>query len=165
MGKDPSVLPPTPSPKKTASSAAFKPSTPTESRTVAKTPGKPAKEVSRPMILATQSGSTAGAKITRPASPLRPTSPFRQPITQVKEFHFASDARVRRKTNNKVDDSQQEGNSHAYGGDVRATEAMAGMEMDGVVVDEEFATRMKAYEIGKASILAWGETRGRYVDN
>lgn len=121
------------------------------------------------MILATQSGgTTAGGKITRPASPLRPTSPFRQPITQVKEFHFASDARVRRKTNNNVDDSQQEGNSHAYGVDVRAvteTEAMAGMEMDDVVVDEELATRMKAYEIGKASILAWGETRGRYVDN
>ena len=32
-------------------------------------------------------------------------------------------------------------------------------------VDEGLAVRMKAHEIGKASILAWGETQGRYLDN
>jgi hypothetical protein len=30
--------------------------------------------------------------------------------------------------------------------------------------DEGLAARMKAREIGQASILAWGETRGRYLD-
>ena len=31
-------------------------------------------------------------------------------------------------------------------------------------VDEGLAVRIKAHEVGKASILAWGETRGRYLD-
>ena len=167
-GKDPSVLPPSPSPKKAAPATAVRPVTPAGSRGVVKTPGKPAKEVSRPLIVATQTGSAAAAaKITRPASPVRPASPFRQPITQVKEFHFASDARVRRKTNCKIDSSQREGNSHSQGGDVEAvTESgkMDEVETDGVV-DEGLAARMKAHEIGKASILAWGETRGRYTDD
>ena len=30
--------------------------------------------------------------------------------------------------------------------------------------DDGVAVRMEAREIGKASILAWGETRGRYLD-
>ena len=151
------MLPPTPSPKK-AASATVRPSTPAGGRAVAKTPAKPAKEISTPMILATQGGSA----IVRPASPLRPASPFRQPITQVKEFHFASDARARRKTNSKVDGAEREGNSKEM-----EMGRMEGVEMDGTgdVVDEGLATRMKAHEIGMASILAWGETRGRYLDN
>jgi hypothetical protein len=157
------VLPPTPSPKK-AASATVRPNTPAGGRAVAKTPAKPAKEISRPMILATQ----GGIGIVRPASPLRPptpfraASPFRQPITQVKEFHFASDARVRRKTNSKVDGLEREGDSKTM-----EMGRMEEVEMDetGDVVDEGLATRMKAHEIGMASILAWGETRGRYLDH
>jgi hypothetical protein len=32
-------------------------------------------------------------------------------------------------------------------------------------VDDGVQARIKAHEIGKASILAWGETRGRYLDD
>jgi len=36
---------------------------------------------------------------------------------------------------------------------------------DGDGDDEGVDVRMRAREIGKASILAWGETRGRYLDD
>ena len=46
------------------------------------------------------------------------------------------------------------------------------MTMEDVVEDgdmeereEGVAVRMRAREIGMASILAWGETRGRYLDD
>ena len=124
------------------------------------------------MILATQ-GGIAGNGVARPPSPLRPptplrpTGPFRHPITQVKGFHFASDARARRKTNSKVDGPQRDRQMVGEVGD-EDMGRMEGVEMGGGssedVVDEGLARRMKAHEIGMASILAWGETRGRYLD-
>lgn len=111
------------------------------------------------MILATQGG--AGAK-----TPARPATPLRQ-TTQVKEFTFASDARSRRNAVN-VTSSPEKGrkstiSSTNLGG---KEEKRDGHEIVNEMVegDDNVATRMKACEIGKASILAWGETRGRYLD-
>lgn len=97
------------------------------------------------MILASQGAS----KI------VRPTSPVRQ-ITQVKEFKFASDTRSRRSPT-KTDENQDKPVSKDVGGrDVEVVKDDSGETIEDV--------RMKAREIGMASILAWGETRGRYLD-
>ena len=134
--------------------------TPSRPSVTAKTPVKPVKEIAKgPMIPATQGG--AGAKI-----PARPATPVRQ-TTQVKEFTFASDARSRRTTGN-VNGSPEKGrkstvSSNNLGGkeEKRDVHEVVNEMVEG---DDSVAARMKACEIGKASILAWGETRGRYLD-
>ena len=164
LGKDPSLLPPTPSPKKPGS-AAVRPSTPAGPKTEVKLPRKPAKEVSRPIILATQGGATGG-KIAKPARTFRPVSPAKQPITRVKEFHFASDARSRRKTSTTVGGPEWDGKTKGEEVSIMGTEGVEmGANGDEHEADDALATRMRAHEIGKASILAWGETRGRYLDD
>jgi hypothetical protein len=146
LAKDPSVLPPTPSPKKT--SVATKPVTATTPVTPfrgVKTPSKPVKQVMRePKLVATQ-----GPKIVRPATPLRAT------VTQVKEFTFATEARNRRET---VSPQKTRVESPVKQRTVKARDEVG-------EVDDGVQARIKAHEIGKASILAWGETRGRYLDD
>jgi hypothetical protein len=170
LAKDPSVLPPTPSPKKT--SVAMKPVTATTPVTPfrgVKTPSKPVKQVVRePKLVATQ-----GPKIVRPATPLRAT------VTQVKEFTFATEARNRRETvspqKTRVESpvKQRTVKASASTHSLKASsQKQAKMDVDvGDVgdevgeVDDGVQARIKAHEIGKASILAWGETRGRYLDD
>jgi hypothetical protein len=134
---------------------------------------------------------------------------LRQPITQVKEFKFASTSRTRRPSpekEKKADPSRQKGSvssgtesrgSLAAGTESRGSLA-AGTESRGSIaktmelkengvrteghpveeeafdvagdmvsedMDEGSVVRMRAREIGTASILAWGETRGRYLDD
>lgn len=99
---------------------------------------------------------------------------MRQPITQVKEFNFASNVRSRRTPGNPsvvverkenktaVVSSQQ--NNEPKKVDCGMPEADRRVESVDKEVDEGLAVRIKAREVGKASILAWGETRGRYLD-
>jgi hypothetical protein len=155
LAKDPSVLPPSPSPKKTPAANA---KSPIKARVSMQTPGKTG--VSKP-VFSVQKGGVG----------VRPSSPLRQPVTQVKEFKFASDARSRRKTSpvkQAVDDPRMS----VQLSPVKSIQATVEMEM---YTDEEqqgeededegLALRMKAREIGRASILAWGETQGRYLDS
>ena len=111
------------------------------------------------MILATQGG--AGAKM-----PARPPSPLRQ-ITQVEEFTFANDAKSRRTTGN-VNGSPEKGRRSTVSskdlGGKKEGDAHEVVRNETVEGDDSVAVRMKAREVGKASILAWGETRGRYLD-
>ena len=111
--------------------------TTTPVHTDVRTPGKPAKVVNRPPpILAV--GNTA-----RPSTPVqRPTSPIRQ-ITQVKEFSFASRQKKSPEKKTANEETQK-----------RVREESCGTE----------DVRVKAREVGVASILAWGETRGRYLE-
>jgi hypothetical protein len=154
LARDPGVLPPTPSPKKTP--AAYTTS-PLKTRSPMKTPGKTT--VSKPVF-----GVKNGGVVARPSSPLR------QPVTQVKEFKFASEARSRRKTspvkpgiNTPRIPSQSQMAMSRYS--MVDTEMQVDSREDEVEQDEGLALRMKAREIGMASILAWGETRGRYLDD
>jgi hypothetical protein len=120
---------------------------------------------------------------------VRPASPLRQPVTQVKEFKFASEARSRRSPERMKANLEKERSQSNRCSQVSAitsprksivekkvvmmnvekkVEEQAKVADDEVVMDQEvdegFAVRMKAHEIGKASILAWGETRGRYLE-
>lgn len=150
LAKDPSVLPPTPSPKK-AMAAPSRPSVTT------KTPVKPVKETPKePMIPATQRGARA-------KMPARQVSTSRQ-TTQVKEFTFASDTRSRR-TARTVDGSpKKERKSTLSSKDLGGKQEEGDIKDETTEENESVAVRMKASEVGKASILAWGETRGRYLD-
>ena len=163
--KDPTIPPPTPSPTKSMQLAiAQTPSRPVSS---AKTPAKPAKQGSRgPMILATQSGPNIVAQ---------PPSLLRQQVTEVKEFKFATESRTRRvptRENTGPMKTRNESSTMASRGDAgpksSITDHKTNVQNEGEMmrenVDEGLALRMKAYEMGKASILAWGETRGRYLD-
>ena len=98
------------------------------------------------MILATQCGRT---KITRPASQ----------ITQVKEFTSASEAPTRRITRKVQGSSENDGKSPNSEERGKADEGDVAM-----FEDERVDARMKSREHGKASILAWAETEGRYLD-
>jgi hypothetical protein len=153
LAKDPGVLPPTPSPKKTPAANA---QSPLKARSPVKTPGKTT--VSKPVF-----GVKNGGVVSRPSSPLR------QPVTQVKEFKFASEARSRRKTS----PVKQEINAPripTQSQTVMSRHSTVDMKMQidprqEVEEDEGLALRLKLREIGNASILAWGETRGRYLDD
>jgi hypothetical protein len=162
--KDPNVLPPTPSPKKVGSSS-IPTKTPLRGVPPTKIPVNPAKEGSRgPIITAAKTGS----KISRPSTPVR------QPITQVKEFRFTSDVRSRRTPGNPSAMVEKEEKRDAPVSSQRhdkpkttesgMPEADRRNESIDKEVDEGLALRMRTHEIGKASILAWGETRGRYLD-
>jgi hypothetical protein len=155
LAKDPGVLPPSPSPKKTPAANA---QSPVKARASMPTPGKTGVSKS---VFGAQKGVVG----------VRPSSPLRQPVTQVKEFKFASDARSRRKTSpvkQAVDDTRMSTQLSP----VKSRQSTVDMEMytdeeqvgEEVEEDEGLAVRLKAREIGKASILAWGETRGRYLD-
>jgi hypothetical protein len=154
LAKDPGVLPPSPSPKKTPAANI---QSPVKARVSIQTPGKTG--VSKSAV-----GSQKGVVGVRPSSPLR------QPVTQVKEFKFASDARSRRKTS-PVKQAVDETRMLIQSSPVKSRQATVDTEMHwdaqvGVEMEDEgLAARMKAREIGQASILAWGETRGRYLDN
>ena len=146
------MLPPTPSPKKTIA-------TPSRPSLPVKTPVKPIKVTAKgPMILATQGG--AEAKV-----PARPSSPLRL-ITQIQEFTFASDARSRR-TTGKVNGSPEKGGKSKSQSKNKQEEADVRevVQDEAVEGEDSVSERMKVREIGKASILAWGETRGRYLND
>lgn len=136
-----------------------------------RTPSKPVKQVVRgPTLVATQ-----GAKIVRPTSPLRPM------VTQVKEFKFASEARSRRGTvspekvrKESAQKQNMKASASSHGlvassqskrarveGQVDINQAVDAKNGDG---DDGVLARVKAQELGKASIIAWGETRGRYLE-
>jgi hypothetical protein len=175
LAKDTSVLPPTPSPKKTpVAERTEATTTPVTPFRATKTPSKPVKQVMRESKLV----ATQGPKIVRPASPLRHT------VTQVKEFTFATDARSRRETvspqktwvESPVKQRTVKPSASTYS--LKASsqkQATVDVDVDGggvgggvggdVEVDDGVQARTKAHEIGKASILAWGETRGRYLDD
>jgi len=161
LAKDPSVLPPTPSPKKTPAANALN-QTPT---TI--TPTKPS------LIF----GPSIPGPLKRVVSPVkapRPSTPTRRPVTEVKEFKFASDARIRRSpTKTQVPVSQPSKPSSLQRSSaqpkVRISHVDEMMEVEQNEIYEEAidpgaALRMRAREMGTASILAWGETRGRYVE-
>jgi len=107
-------------------------------------------------------------------------------VTQVKEFKFASESRSRRSPerivnasldNPRVRSQGRPSQVIAAGGSPRKSTAVGnngtksvetgveGAVRDGDRGDEGIDVRMRAREIGKASILAWGETRGRYLDD
>ena len=75
-------------------------------------------------------------------------------ITQVKEFTFATNARSRPSSPTKARESCITDHNTI----MDETES----EDDGEDVE---AVRNKLRELGAASILAWGETRGRYLDD
>jgi hypothetical protein len=155
LAKDPGVLPPSPSPKKTP---AANMQSQVKARISMQTPGKT--RVSK-SVFSAQKGVVG----------VRPSSPLRQPVTQVKEFKFASDARSRRKTSpvkQPVDGTRMsiqfspvKSRQVTVDTEMHRDEEQLGQEVE---EDEGLAARMKAREIGQASILAWGETRGRYLD-
>jgi hypothetical protein len=159
--KDPSVLPPTPSPKK-AESSAIPTKTPLRGMSPSKTTAKLTKEGARgPTITTTKIDSKAS----------RPPTAVRQSTTQVKEFKFASDARSRRITRNSKATTEKKENritptSSQQHNNPETGTCDADRRDDSVdeEVDEGLALRTRAHEIGKASILAWGETQGRYLD-
>ena len=141
------------------------PSTPTGNSSSIKTPDKPIKKGSKgAMILATQGGANID-------------SAPRQQITQVKEFKFPNDTRSRRspskpsgtrKNENTVkvapdslaDVISSQSKTEEAGPEVNAIDHSTSEDIDGGL-----PIRMKAHEEGKASIIAWGETRGRYLDD
>jgi hypothetical protein len=103
----------------------------------------------------------------------RPSSPIRRAVTEVKEFTFASDARLRRspaKTQvapsqrNKGKASQNDKTARYELVNEISDETTLETENDLGDVDSGLAMRMRAREMGAASILAWAETRGRYVE-
>ena len=152
ISTDPSILPPSPSPKK--ATPLYTPSKPI------KKPAKTAKEVVKgnPPI------ATSSGKVVRPSSPIRPASPTRMPITQVKEFKFASEARIRRSPEKLQ--TAQKGKPRQSPTKVVGRKSAVVVEKDGEKeMEEGEIVRMRARETGKASILAWGETRGRYLDD
>jgi len=85
-------------------------------------------------------------------------------ITQVKEFKFASEARIRRSPE-KLQTAQKGKAGHSPT-KVAGHKSAVVVEKDGErKMEEGEIVRMRARETGKASILAWGETRGRYLDD
>jgi len=132
--QDQTLLPPTPSPKKRIGTTA--------KSTLA--------EKGAPRMLDRRAGlRNKGSAISE--SHMKTSS--RQPITQVKEFKFASETRSRRKTGTEDGSRRQD----------KVSSIDKENEMD--EGDQCVNTRMKAREIGAASIIAWGETRGRYLDD
>lgn len=121
-------------------------------------------------------------RVVNPVKTPRPSSPSKRSVTEVKEFKFASDARVRRSPHKsqtaaaqpklpslspvKRSPSQRDLTVDHVMQESELT-GQHSLEMQSVeteeMVDEGVAVRMKAREIGMASILAWGETRSRYV--
>ena len=110
------------------------------------------------MILATQGGAEAKVPA-RPASPLSLTA-------QIQEFTLASNARSRR-TTGKVNGSLEKDRKSTLSSKNKQEDVDVHKVANDEAVEGEdgVSVRMKAREVGKASILAWGETRGRYLDD
>lgn len=161
------MLPPTPSPKKPVAVTRGQ-QAPVHDTPSMKAREKPVDEESKePVRLAAQGDSKGNP----------PASPLRNQITQVKEFKFASDARSRGSSIKQMRRQKEEAKEKAVPSDVAKpilgkdkveAEVGAGGQSDktvGVKIDDGLAIRMKAHEAGKASIVAWGEARGRHVDD
>jgi len=134
---DPTVLP-APSPKKDTA-------TKRTQRSSAKTSGGSRKDVPKGALPATTQTMANEPSAQNPGS---------RRVTQAKEFTFATDARSRRSSPTKA--RERCVTDHNTVTDEKESED------DGGDVD---AVRNKLRELGAASIVAWGETRGRYLDD
>src|SRR5579859_5198185 len=156
LAKDPGVLPPSPSPKKTPAATAAAATAVSPVKTKVPSGGSPLKK-----------HATMG-DVMRPTSPVRPASPLRQSITQVREFKFATETRSRRSSPEKMKANmfekegsqsrisqatsprkstarkQMEKNIERQGGEQMAVDEGVMQEEE---VDEGLAVRMKAHEI------------------